>query len=183
MTRYLSILLVALLLAGCSNGEKERITQLETENKQLKSKLQILESEHPSIDLEKIQKFGRDSLGSTLPDVDREGFLTSRAALAGVNSAYDAMEKVTLETNLETILKPLYVLEDMWPAHMSTAAEKIDPVFRSCRNLPTLTRMSVEAAQGKMPNVAVKLDELAKLIRFQCSFALSAAVLKSQEKK
>ncbi|WP_054285929.1 hypothetical protein [Gulbenkiania mobilis] len=183
MKRYLLMLLVVMLVAGCSDEDKGKIAKLEAENQQLKTNLQIMQAEHPLVDLEKLQKFGRDQLGSTLPDVDREGFLTSRAALAGVNSTYEAMKTVTPQSKFETILRPLYVLEDMWPAHVSAAGEKIDPVFRSCRNLPTLTRMSVEAVQNNMGEVASKLDEVAKLIKFQCSFVLSAAVIKSQEKK
>lgn len=187
MKRYLSMLLVAILVAGCSDEDKAKIAKLEAENQQLKARLQVMETDHPPIDLAKLQQFGRDQLGGTMPDTNKPGFLSARATLAGTNSVRAAIERITpLTTKAEiktNIVQTLYVLQDMWPAYMSSANQTIDPMFQPCRDLPVLTRMAVEAAQGGVESVLHKASDLEKLVRFQCSFALSAAVLKSQEVK
>ncbi|STB70907.1 Uncharacterised protein [Chromobacterium violaceum] len=174
--------LLLLILSGCS--DKDKLAQLEAENQQLKARIQLMESEHPIINHAPLQTFGKERLGRDLPDIDRVGFLTARAALAGVNAIHDEMGKIQSPSEIkEKVLYPLHTLEDMWPAHRSEAGEKIDPIFHSCQNMVTLTRMGVEAAQANMDAVLPKISDLEKLVRFQCSFALSAAVIKSQEKK
>lgn len=180
MKRIVLSVLALALVAGCSDEDKKRIAELENENQQLKTRLQIMESEHPLLDLQKLQQFGREQLGELMPDNPKPGFLTSRASLAGVNSVRATLDKVTPLTTKDdiktNIIQPLHVLQDMWPAYGSEANKTIDPMFQPCRDLPVLNRLSVEAAQAGLESVLNKASDLEKLVRFQCSFALSAAV-------
>jgi len=168
MKRIVLSILALALVAGCSDEDKKRIAELENENQQLKTRLQIMESEHPLLDLQKLQQFGREQL------------LTSRASLAGVNSVRATLDKITPLTTKDdiktNIIQPLHVLQDMWPAYGSEANKTIDPMFQPCRDLPVLNRLSVEAAQAGLESVLNKASDLEKLVRFQCSLALSAAV-------
>ncbi|WP_153013411.1 hypothetical protein [Aquitalea pelogenes] len=177
-------MLALTLLTGCND---DKLKTLEAENQQMKARLRILETEHPSIDVAKLEAFGKDQLGTSIPDDDTPGFQRARASLAGVNAVRGALEKVSpLTTKAEIeqqLLNPLHALQDMWPAYISPANQQIDPMFQSCRDLPIVLRIGIEAGAVGNKTVLNLTSDLEKHIRFECALALSAATIKSKHKQ
>jgi len=172
----------ALLLAGCNSSDKEKLAKLEVENKQLREQLQAIEAEHPPIDATKLLQLVDDQLGKVMPASDKPGFKAARAMLAGVNAVHDTLQKQDLQLTKNSVTT-LHMLQDLWPAYLSPANSGIDPMFQSCRDLPVLNRIALEAALNDMTPILNKASELEKLVRFQCSLALSAAVMSKQANK